>query len=108
MSTIPLRKSPFDWRTLNSSDDFVSTPSATCKKYSGYIFPGLIDTHNHPQYNAIPRWRAAKKYKNRYEWIVDPIYRQNVEAVFAKLKEHHVEYAALKYGEVRALIGGTT
>ena len=77
-------------------------------KYSGYIFPGLIDTHNHPQYNAIPRWRAAKKYKNRYEWIVDPIYRQNVEAVFAKLKEHHVEYAALKYGEVRALIGGTT
>ena len=34
----------------------------------GIIFPGFIDLHNHPMYNAFPRWHPATKFKNRYEW----------------------------------------
>lgn len=77
-------------------------------RYDGYVFPGLIDTHNHPQYNAVPRWEAPRRYGNRYEWGDDPDYRQKVRSVYDTLRDEGVSYAAMKYGEVRALIGGTT
>lgn len=82
-------------------------------KYNGYIFPGLIDNHNHAQWNALPRWRAAggRIFQSRYEWL-DPSYkdyRENVGDIYYKrLHDGNLEYASLKYAEIRALIGGTT
>lgn len=76
-------------------------------KYDGYIFPGLIDTHNHAQWNAIPQWRAGRTFQNRYEWQRDREYRDKVARLFYENLKG-VEYASLKYAEIRGLIGGTT
>jgi len=32
----------------------------------GYIYPGLIDLHNHPFYNVLPLWYVGRKYTTRY------------------------------------------
>jgi len=78
-------------------------------KHDVYIYPGLIDAHNHAHWNALPSWRAGKKFNSRYEWLVDPDYLKNVNSVFYdKLRNANLEYAGLKYGEIRALIGGGT
>lgn len=80
-------------------------------KYDGYIFPGLIDNHNHAQWNALPKWRApaSKTYKSRYEWLIDKNYLKDVNKVFFDgIGNTHLDYASIKYAEVRAIIGGTT
>lgn len=78
-------------------------------KHNGYVFPGLIDAHNHAHWNALPLWRAGKIFNSRYEWLVDPEYLKQVNSVFyEKLRNANLEYAGLKYGEVRAVIGGGT
>lgn len=80
--------------------------------YDGYIFPGLIDTHNHVPWNVIPQWRANHVFSNRYEWQTNGAYLANVNFVFTndirKTTDNSLVYAAVKYGEVRAAIGGTT
>lgn len=76
--------------------------------YDGYIYPGLIDTHNHPHYNAIPKWSPGRTFENRYRWIDDEEYRQKVQSAYASLREAGLSYASLKYGELRAITGGTT
>jgi len=76
-------------------------------EHDGYIFPGLIDTHNHPHYNFVPAWRPGRTFQNRYEWQDDAAYKEKVTAVYEKLPEEEL-YDGLKYGEVRAVIGGTT
>lgn len=78
-------------------------------EHDGYIFPGLIDCHNHAPWNALPLWRAGKLFTSRYGWLDDPEYKKEVDGVYSKsLRDKHLEYASLKYAEVRALIGGTT
>ena len=105
----------FDRRGISSvfcSEDQI--PKDACIiKYNGYIFPGLIDNHNHAQWNALPRWRApgGRTFQSRYEWL-DPNYkdyRENVNNIYYKtIHDANLEYASLKYAEIRALIGGTT
>lgn len=83
--------------------------NARVLKYDGYIFPGLIDTHNHAHWNTICHWRAGRTFKNRYEWQKDPEYLQEVRSLYYDhLQKSGAEYASLKYAQVRALIGGTT
>lgn len=79
-------------------------------RYPGhYLFPGLIDTHNHAPWNVLPHWRAGRQFGNRYQWINDPDYRRDVNDVFYnKIRTPGLEPAALKYAKIRALIGGTT
>jgi len=77
-------------------------------RYDGYIFPGLIDTHNHVSWNAIPKWSGGT-FTSRYEWQADPGYIEQVNWPFySVIVERRVESEATKYGEIRALIGGTT
>ena len=33
-----------------------------------FIFPGLIDLHDHITWNVLPRWRPNQLFMNRYEW----------------------------------------
>ena len=75
-------------------------------KTTSYIYTGFIDAHNHPYWNAIPKWVPAQKFENRYKWRELPAYKDAVAKAYAALGE--VSYAALKYGEIRALIGGAT
>lgn len=75
--------------------------------YDGYAFPGLIDTHNHVHYNAIPQWKHPVHFVNRYEWSGgSDDYQKRVEKVYSeKLKN---KYDGVLYGEIRAIVGGTT
>src|ERR1700720_3586924 len=34
-------------------------------KTGGTIYPGLVELHNHPAYNAIPLWSVPTRYLNR-------------------------------------------
>lgn len=84
----------------------------------GIIFPGLIDLHNHVTFNVFPVWkpkqqkllnsyRYQEKFSNRYEWryystehkklVRDPY--NNMLGLRCKMNT---------YGELRALVGGTT
>ena len=76
----------------------------------GIIFPGFIDLHNHPMYNAFPRWHPATKFKNRYEWRDSQEYEDLVGKPGSELqKKDDQTFCDLdEYAEVRALIGGTT
>ncbi len=77
--------------------------------HDGYIFPSLIDCHNHAEWNAIPQWRTGRKFRNRYEWQQDPLYILKVKDKYYKqIHDNKLDYASLKYAEIRAVIGGTT
>ncbi len=82
-------------------------PGAIELDTQGIIFPGLIDLHNHVSYNVFPRWQPSQLFSNRYEWRVDDEYKENVRDPFANLRSRY--FCDMNtYGEVRALIGGTT
>jgi len=73
----------------------------------GFVYPGLIDTHNHIHYNVIPQWSNGQ-YPNRYAWQIDPEYLEKVENQFARETDCGETSDAILYGEARAAIGGTT
>ncbi len=81
------------------------------------IAPGLIDAHNHGSYNFLPEWTPdpAHLFGNRYEWRGDPAYSAHVQPE-SKLEAwgtgdprngQHM-CAALRWGELRSLVHGTT
>ncbi len=81
----------------------------------GYIFPGLIDAHNHPFWNAfdkIPFPAADKPYDNRYEWQASQTYA-DFSAQYNSFMSYHSPVVppgtnAEKYSELRVLCAGTT
>ena len=77
----------------------------------GTIYPGLIELHNHPSYNAIPLWSVPKQYLNRMQWRTDPLYKRQV-ANPATLLTHHPQdiypKSVARFVECRALLGGVT
>jgi len=78
---------------------------------NGYIFPGLIDGHNHLYYNMIPLWSVPKKYSNRYEWQASseyPIDIKNPKEIVVEAEYADLKVEVVKYSEIKALIGGTT
>lgn len=83
-------------------------PEAATLVYDGYVFPGLIDTHNHGHWNAIPMWRPGRTYENRYEWQESDAYQEQVRSRYTAIVESGLWAQSLKYGEVRAMVGGTT
>lgn len=75
--------------------------------WDGYIFPGLIDTHNHFEWNSIPRWTAGP-FSARYDWLDDNDYQTQVRSRYNTLKDRDLIPESRKYAEVRAVLGGTT
>lgn len=67
------------------ADESTVPADATKLDWNGYIFPGLIDTHNHVDWNSIPQWTDGP-FKSRYEWLDDPRYKDSVDAQHAALK----------------------
>src|SRR5215467_9961533 len=41
----------------------------------GFIYPGLIDLHNHLTWNLLPRWKPGQLFSNRYEWQQSQMYK---------------------------------
>lgn len=77
----------------------------------GTIYPGLIELHNHPAYNAIPLWGVPARYLNRAQWRSDALYIRQV-ANPATLLTHHPQdiypKSVARFVECRALLGGVT
>jgi len=77
----------------------------------GTIYPGLIELHNHPAYNAIPLWSVPTRYLNRGQWRNDPLYKRKVANPAALLTHHPQDIypkSVARYVECRALLGGVT
>jgi 5-methylthioadenosine/S-adenosylhomocysteine deaminase len=76
----------------------------------GFVYPGLIDLHNHIAYNCLPLWIApdrAKPWTSREQWPRDPDYRPSV-SLPANALCHADGKAVLKYVETKAVVGGVT
>lgn len=77
----------------------------------GTIYPGLIELHNHPAYNAIPLWNVPTRYLNRGRWRNAVLYKRQV-ANPATLLTHHPQdiypKSVARFVECRALLGGVT
>lgn len=100
-----------------TSDESKIPPDAVRLVYDGYAFPGLIDTHNHVQYNSIPQWKPKLPFANRYQWNnpknrndLNDDYFYNVANVYREEIEPSIDLmtTSVLYAEIRAVIGGTT
>jgi 5-methylthioadenosine/S-adenosylhomocysteine deaminase len=77
----------------------------------GTLYPGLIELHNHPAYNAIPLWSVPTHYSNRGQWRADPLYKRQVANPAALLTHHPQDIypkSFARFVECRALLGGVT
>jgi cytosine/adenosine deaminase-related metal-dependent hydrolase len=79
---------------------------ATVVNTGGIIYPGLIDSHNHTDYNYLPQWKHPKLYSNHNQWQGSTAYRDFME--FHRQLEGTLTCEMLKYGEIRSLLAGTT
>jgi 5-methylthioadenosine/S-adenosylhomocysteine deaminase len=79
---------------------------ATIIETSGIIYPGLVNTHDHPQYNFLPPWTPPTLYPNSDAWQRAPSYRAATEVLRTNETAHTC--AMLKWGELRAIVSGTT
>lgn len=78
----------------------------------GVIYPGMIDLHNHPEYAHYPLLPIARKYRDRYEWRwYDDDYNKRItfpQQVLANANYYDLGIEIGRYGEYKALVGGTT
>jgi len=82
-------------------------PGAEVIRTDGIVIPGFVDLHNHVPWNVLPRWHPLRRYANRYEWQVDPDYLRAAGTPFDHVGASH--FCAMNaWGELRALVGGTT
>ena len=74
----------------------------------GLITPGLIDLHNHLAYNTLPLWIGrTSAYSTRYQWPGAPTYQRDVSNP-AQALGIAAAAAALRFAEVKAVVGGVT
>lgn len=85
---------------------------ATVIETGGVIAPGMIDAHNHPQYNFLPPWPPPRRYTRSAQWQDEPSYHS-----FTDVIRNHENgnvggvsntCAMVKWGELRAIMAGTT
>ena len=72
----------------------------------GVISPGLIDSHNHMQYNALKPWEHGDLFEDRYDWRSDGAYWDYRTAYDAVDGPYGCEI--MKWAELRSLVAGTT
>lgn len=74
----------------------------------GVIIPGLIDLHNHPNYNIFAPWEPPATFTNRYAWRNSAIYQELIRNPVDKLLGTVPNQTQLRYAEIRALVSGVT
>ena len=78
---------------------------------AGFIFPGLIDSHNHPPYNVLGIIPFQTLFTDRYEWQSHPLYG-DFQTQLSSIVDYSGSSAqwlnVVKLAEVRALTAGTT
>jgi cytosine/adenosine deaminase-related metal-dependent hydrolase len=75
---------------------------------NGVIFPGLVDGHGHVEYNHIPLADLGKRYQDRDQWPKASRYKTLVKDPKNAVTNADLQCEALRHGEARALVGGTT
>ncbi len=87
---------------------------ATVLDTHGFIYPGLVDAHNHGIFNLFDGtdWAPTKLYHNHNQWTAEVRYQQMIDAKHYLAGELNspVDYRCEmdKYAEVKALVSGTT
>lgn len=116
---VPMDRPPFEGYVLvrDSSIAMVGAgvppaeaANAVRVRTTGVIYPGLLDSHNHPTYNVLPLWNAPRRYDNRYQWRRgEPAYPTYVTQPYGWLRDSvRLSVQMAVWAEVRALAGGTT
>lgn len=82
----------------------VSNSTVVCSE--GVISPGLIDGHNHMQYNALVPWQHDELFVSRYDWQSDGDYYDYREAYDGISGPYKCEIG--RWAELRTLISGGT
>lgn len=72
----------------------------------GFIYPGLIDLHDHITWNAHPRWSPGFLARNRYEWQASDSYGVGLSVPHDKVRSAECDLE--RFGEVKALAWGST
>jgi 5-methylthioadenosine/S-adenosylhomocysteine deaminase len=86
-----------------------SAESGGAVETNSYIFPGLIDLHDHITWNFLPRWNPGEKFNNRYEWQRLAAYETALNGPHGKIVADHVLACdADRFGEIKAIVGGAT
>jgi len=89
------------------SDKQPDIDGAVSVNTDGIILPGFVDVHNHVPWNILPRWTPGRTFTNRNQWRTDPEYARVVNGPFDRVSAtHFCDMNA--WGELRALVGGTT
>ena len=81
---------------------------ATVIETGGIIAPGMIDTHNHPQYNFLPPWPPPRRFTRSDQWQSVPEYHDFTQVLRDNENLNNNTCAMVKWGELRALVAGTT
>ena len=85
--------------------DSCDTANATVVCTEGIISPGLVDGHNHMQYNALAPWQHEDLYQNRYQWRSDGRYWDYREA-YDDLDSAGLLCEVGQWAELRTMAGG--
>ncbi len=97
--------SPIDGRILCADEDCdVRLDTVVCTE--GVISPGLIDVHNHMQYNILPPWQHDSLFDSRYDWQGASSYRDYRTAYDEVSNSESCDI--MKWAELRSLVGGAT
>lgn len=75
---------------------------------NGVIYPGLVDGHGHVEYNHIALADLGKRYQDRDQWPKASKYKTLVKDPKNAVTAAGLQCEALRHGEARALVGGTT
>lgn len=81
---------------------------ATVVCSEGVISPGLIDPHQHLQFNSLPVWRHGRSWSNRGGWQRDDEYDRFTRASSAARSNNTGTCRVLKWSEARILAHGGT
>ena len=74
-----------------------------------FIFPGLIDLHDHITWNLLPRWKPNQLFMNRYEWQQTAAYSIALDQPHHAISaDHELACDADRFGEIKAIVGGAT
>ncbi len=87
-----------------------ATGASTATKIActkGIVLPGYVDAHNHVDWNVLPTWRHSQYFEDRYQWRGSDAYSKQIAAAHTAIGGA-LECPAVKYAEVRAIVGGTT
>lgn len=80
--------------------------AATVVCTEGVISPGLIDAHDHMQYNVLAPWQHEQLFENRYHWQSNGGYFDYREAYDGIANSYKCEIG--RWAELRSLVGGGT